>query len=301
MNKETVNYTLLLVITIVVAIVLTMTLRKILSVFIGKYAKKLRTDPTNFSFLKNSVGFIIYTAAIIFIFYKIPYLKSLGTALFAGAGILTVVIGFASQKAFSNIISGIFILIFKPFKISDIIEFKDGHMGVVEEITLRHTLIQDYQNRRIIIPNSIISEETIINCNIQDEKIRKHIEFSISYDSNIDKAIYIIRDEAQNHPLLIDNRDKLEIENDEPRVIVRVVSLSDFSVILKAYTWTTGNDNAFIIRCDLLKSVKERFDREGIEIPFPYRTIVYKKDMKNSDENSTLKKMPLPRPLTASV
>lgn len=286
MNKETFNYILLVVITLVIATVLATILRKILSIFITKYAKKLKTDPTNFSFIKNSVGFIVYTAAIIFIFFKIPYLKSLGTALFAGAGILTVVIGFASQKAFSNIISGVFILIFKPFKISDIIEFKDGQKGTVEEITLRHTLIKDYENRRIIIPNSIISEETIINSNIQDEKIRKHIEFSISYDSNIDKALDIIRDEAEKHPLLVDNRTKEDFENNKPLVTTRVIALSDYSVDLKAYVWTAGNDNAFILKCDLLKSVKERFDREGIEIPFPYRTIVYKKDLNDGEKTS---------------
>lgn len=286
MNKETINYILLIVITLAVAVILSLILRKLLNVFIKKYAKRLKTDPTNFSFIKNSVGFVIYTAAIIFIFFKIPYLKSIGTALFAGAGILAVVFGFASQKAFSNIISGIFILIFKPFKISDIVEFTNGQKGVVEEITLRHTIIKDYENRRILIPNSIISEETIINSNIQDKKIRKHIEFSISYDSNINKAMDIIRDEAQNHPLLIDNRNKQEIENNTPCVIVRVISLSDFSVNLKAYIWAEDNDNAFVIKCDLLKSVKERFDREGIEIPFPYRTVVYKKDLENYEENS---------------
>ncbi len=284
MNKDTINYILLVAITLVVAIILSLVLRKLLSVFITKYAKKLKTDPTNFSFIKNSVGFLIYTSAIIFIFYKIPYLKSIGTALFAGAGIIAIVVGFASQKAFSNIISGIFILIFKPFRISDIIEFKDGQKGVVEEITLRHTLIKDYENRRIIIPNSVISEETIINSNIQDERIRKHVEFSISYDSNIDHAIHIIRDEAQKHPLLIDNRSKEEIAKNEPCVIIRVISLSDFSVDLKAYIWSNGNDNAFILKCDLLKSIKQRFDKEGIEIPFPYRTIVYKKDLENDNQ-----------------
>ncbi len=281
MNTETLNYILLIGITLVLATLLSLILRKLLSIFITKYAKKLRTNPTNFSFIKNSVGFIIYTTAIIFIFFKIPYLKSIGTALFAGAGILAVVVGFASQKAFANIISGIFILIFKPFKISDIIEFKDGQKGVVEEITLRHTLIKDYENRRIIIPNSIISDETIINSNIQDEKIRKHIIFSISYDSNIDKAIEIIRNEAEKHPLLIDNRSEEEIKKNTPVVIIRVISLSDYSVDLKAYVWTAGNDNAFVLKCDLLKSVKQRFDKEGIEIPFPYRTIVYKKDIKD--------------------
>jgi len=147
MNTEYMKYAILVVVTFAIATVLSIVLRKLLSLFINKYSKRLNSDATNFSFIKNSIGFAIYTAAIIFIFYKIPYLKSLGTALFAGAGIIAVVVGFASQKAFSNIISGIFILIFKPFRITDIIEFKDGQKGVVEEITLRHTLIKDYENR----------------------------------------------------------------------------------------------------------------------------------------------------------
>lgn len=279
-KSETFEYILLVLITTSIAVVLTLILRKILDVFIKKYAGHLKTDPTNFYFIKNSVGFLIYTAAIIFIFYKIPYLKALGTALFAGAGIIAVIVGFASQKAFANIISGIFILIFKPFKISDVIQFKDGQMGVVEEITLRHTIIKNFENRRIIIPNSIISEETIINSNIKEDSINRHIIFSISYDSDIDKAIEIIQDEAVNHPLTIDNRNKENIENGDPIVMVRVVSLSDFSVDLKAYVWAKNNADSFVINCDLLKSVKERFDKEGIEIPFPYRTVVYKKDMK---------------------
>ena len=286
MESDAVKYTILIIVTASIATILSTVLRKILNVFISKYANKLKTDPTNFSFIKNSVGFIIYSFALIFIFYKIPYLKSIGTALFAGVGIVAIVVGFASQKAFTNIISGIFILMFKPFKISDIIEFKDGQKGIVEEITLRHTIIKDYENRRIIIPNSVISEETIINSNINDEKIRKHIEFSISYDSDIDKAMEIIRNEAQNHPLAIDVRTKQEITNNDPIVIVRVIALSDFSVDLKAYVWTTGNDNAFVLKCDLLKSVKHRFDREGIEIPFPYRTLVYKNDLNDGKENT---------------
>ena len=284
MNKEILYYVILVIATFAVAVVLTFILRKILSIFIAKYSKMLNTDATNFSFIKNSVGFVIFTSAIIFIFYKIPYLKSVGTALFAGAGIIAVVIGFASQKAFSNIISGIFILIFKPYKITDIIEFKDGQKGVVEEITLRHTIIKDYENRRILIPNSVISEETIINSNILDEKIRKHIVFSISYDSNIDKAMEIIRSEAEMHPLIVDNRTNQEKEKNDPVVVVKVISLSDFSVDLKAYVWTKGNDDGFILKCDLLKSVKCRFDKEGVEIPFPYRTIVYKNDLKDDQE-----------------
>lgn len=281
MDKEAIYYLLLIGITIISAVILNFILRRVLGVYATRYAKKLKTDPTHFSFIKNSVGFIIYTAAIVFIILKIPYLRSVGTALFAGAGIVTVIIGFASQKAFANIISGIFILIFKPFKISDIIEFKDGQKGVVEDITLRHTIIKNYENRRVIIPNTIISEETIINSSIEDEKIKNHIEFSISYDTDIDKAMEIIRDEALKHPLLLDNRSAEEKNAGDPAVSIRVIALSDYSVNLKAYIWTKTNDDGFVLRCDLLKSVKQRFDKVGIEIPFPYSTIVFKKDLEH--------------------
>ena len=145
-----------------IAFILSFILRRFLNLIIVKYAERIKANPTNFSFLKNSVSIIIFSIAIIFIFLKIPYLRSLGAALFAGAGIMVAVIGFASQKAFSNIISGIFILIFKPFRVKDTIEFLDSTKGVVEEITLRHTIIRNYENRRIIIPNGNISDETCL-------------------------------------------------------------------------------------------------------------------------------------------
>jgi len=265
--------------TLLFAFIVSFIVRKLLNLFILKYSERLKADPTNFSFLKNSVSILIYTIAIIFIFLKIPYLRSLGTALFAGAGIIAMVIGFASQKAFSNIISGIFILIFKPFRVNDTIEFLNSSKGVVEEITLRHTIIRNYENRRIIIPNGNISDDTIINSNILDQKIRMHIEFGISYDSNIEKATKIIQEESMKHPSFLDNRSKEEKQHNKPEVLVRLIDLADFSLILKAYVWSSNNDDAYALKCDVLKSVFDRFNKEGIEVPFPYRTIVYKNDI----------------------
>ncbi len=285
--NEYLRYSVFAVAVIVFAVILSSIMRKLISQFIRKYSDRLAADPTNFSFIKNSVSFIIYSAAIIIIFYHIPSLRALGTALFAGAGILAAIIGFASQKAFSNIISGIFILIFKPFRVGDTIEFGTDQKGTVEEITLRHTIIRNYENRRVVVPNSIISDDTIINSNLMDDLIRKHVHFAISYDSDIDKAMQIIRDEARKHPLFIDNRSREEKDNDSPDVDVRVMGLSDFSVELRAYVWTNGNLNGFILMTDLLKSVKQRFDREGIEIPFPYRTLVYKKDLNEARKETT--------------
>lgn len=284
MEHENIYYLILVVGTLLIATLLTLTFRRIFGLFILKNSKSLKVDPTNYTFLKNSIGFVFYSIAIFFIFIKIPYLKSLGTALFAGAGIFAAIIGFASQKAFSNIVSGLFILMFKPFRVNDTIEFANSSKGIVEEITLRHTIIRNYENRRIIIPNSTISDETIINSNILDEKIRQHIVFGISYDSDVDLAIDIIKDEAMKHPFFIDNRSPEEKAANVSPVLIRLIALSDFSVNLKAYVWTKGNDNAFVLNCDLLKSVFERFNKEGIEIPFPYRTVVYKKDLEKQKE-----------------
>lgn len=269
---------ILILSTIAVAFVISLILRKIAQIAINKYAERIKVDPTNYSFLKNSLSFIIFSIAVFFIFSKIPFFRSLGNALFAGAGVFAAILGFAAQKAFANIVSGIFILIFKPFRVGDTIEFS-SQKGVVEEITLRHTSIKDYENRRIVVPNSIISEDVIVNSDITDERIRQHIVFGISYDSNIDKAISIIQQVAEKHPLLLDHRTAEEKKAGEPKVLVRVIDLSDFSVQLKAYVWCFGNDNAFVLKCDLLKAVKEEFDKQGIEIPFPYRTIVYKNDL----------------------
>lgn len=270
------EYWLQVVVIVLSVYTITFIIRKILSLFIKQKSKKVNVDPTNFSFLKNSISFIIYSLGLIAIFYITPSLKTVSKALFAGAGVIAAIIGFASQKAFSNIISGLFILIFRPFRVTDVIEIGISNKGVVEEITLRHTIIRNYENRRIIIPNSIISEETIVNSNIIEEKIKKFVEFEVSYESNIDIAKKIIYEEAVNHPLIYDNRSEEDIKANKPKVIIRVVKLGEYSITIRAYIWTKNNDDAFVLNCDMNESVKKRFDKESIVIPYPHRTLVHK-------------------------
>lgn len=284
MENDSIKYSILVIGTFLVAFLIVTIIRKIASKFINESSERIKVDPTNFSFLKNSLSFIIYFIAIIFIFLNVPSLRSYGSALFAGAGILAAIIGFASQKAFSNIITGVFILIFKPFRVGDVIEISNNRIGTVEEITLRHTIIKNFKNERVIVPNSIISDDIIINSSITDSKILNRIEVGISYDSNIDKAFEIMIGECEKHPFLIENRTEEEIAQNQPKVRVIVYELGAYSVNLRAYAWAESFDTAFQMKADLLKSIKEKFDKEGIEIPFPYRTIVYKKDMEQKSK-----------------
>lgn len=275
--SDTTRFTILVVAAFAVATLLTLVVRKGIRYVIKKRWEDGDEDVTRLKFLGNSVSAVCYSLAVIFIFREIPALSHLGTALFAGAGVLAAVIGFASQKAFSNIVSGIFILLFRPFKVGDAVSV-GGRSGVIEDITLRHTVIKDYENRRVIIPNSVISDETIVNSNINDETIRQQVFFGIGYDSDIDQAMAIIREEAINHPLSFDHRSAKERDENHPQVMIRVLSWEESSIKLRAQIWTRGMDQGFVLKCDLLKSVKERFDLEGISIPYPHRTVILKKN-----------------------
>jgi len=278
------KYTLVVIITIVVALVLSKILRGILNGFINKSTETMKVDATRFKFLKNAVSFIIFLGAVMTIFYAIPELRALGLTLFAGAGIFAAIIGFASQQTFSNIVSGIFIVFSKPFSVGDMVTI-GTHNGIVEDITLRHTVIRNFENRRVVIPNAVMSTETILNSNLTEAKVRNFIEIGISYDSDIDLAMKIMQDEAIKHPEFIDNRTKEEISKNVSPVAVRVIDFGDSSVNLRAYVWAKDPVAGFYMKCDLNKAIKQQFDKQGVEIPFPYRTIVYKKDL---DENAKL-------------
>jgi len=261
---------------LIVAVVTNKVLRFIFNRYLENSAQTLNVDPTRYRFLKNALTAIIAVVALVFIFQSIPALQVFGTTLFAGAGVLTVIIGFASQQAFSNIISGVFIVISKPFRVGDIIRIGNIHGGMVEDITLRHTVIRNFENRRIIVPNSVISSETIENSSIFDPRICNFVFMGISYDSDVDKAIAIIQEEAEKHPDFLDNRTNDEIKNGQPAIVVRLTEFAESSVILRASVWSKDPGTGFAMKCDLHKSVKQRFDSEGIEIPFPYRTLVFK-------------------------
>ncbi|GAB5409128.1 MAG: mechanosensitive ion channel family protein [Balneolaceae bacterium] len=243
-------------------------------------------DLTNLKFLKRGVSVIIYITGISFAIYMVPTLRVVATSLLAGAGLFAIAVGFASQQALSNIVGGIFIVIFKPYKINDRLQIRTDLTGVVEDINLRHTVIRNFENRRIIIPNSVISDEILINSNYKDDKIIKWIDVGISYDSDIDLARSIMQDEVSKHPFFEDGRTNEQKENGDPLVPVRVVSLGDFSVNLRAWSTASDPSKAFIMGTDLFESIKKRFDREGVEIPFPYRTVVYKKDIENKERDS---------------
>jgi len=126
----------------------------------------------------------------------------------------------------------------------------------------------------------VVSNQIINNASLYDEKVGNFVWVGISYDSDLLKAIEIIKEEAEAHPLLFDNRTPEEKGKGVPKVVVRVMRLGDSSVDLRATCWSRNFSEGFELRTDLNRTIKLRFDKEGIEIPFPHRTIVHKENGK---------------------
>lgn len=272
--KEAVTFLAILIITFALAWIV----KRIFSRFIRQSTLIIRNDPTNYQFMKHFISAIIYIIGIGIAVYSLPPLRAVATSMLAGAGILAVAVGLASQNALSNLISGMFIIMFKPFRVNDRLRVRDMPPGIVEDITLRHTVIRDFENRRIIIPNSVMNQEIIINSDFQDDNICRFVDMSIGYKADIDRARAILREEALKHPLHLDVRTPKQIAEGKEDVEVRVIALGDYAIQLRAYVWADNQANAFIMGCDLLETVKKRYDAEGIEIPFPYQNVILQRE-----------------------
>ena len=239
---------------------------------------------TRIKFTQTASNYILWFMVIIYILLLIPEFRAFSISLLAGAGIAAIVVGFAAQKTLANIIAGVSIAIYTPFRIGDRLKIGE-EFGDVEDINLRHTIIRTWENKRIIIPNSLISDREIINFSIKDEKLLIPLDIGISYDSDIDKARKIMLKIANKHPDVISPEIKDEYEGLVKREpVVRVTECGEYSVKLRLLFWVESNRKAWTTRFDLIEAIKKEFDKQGIEIPFPYRTIVYKKDMEDKSK-----------------
>lgn len=142
----------------------------IIAWIVGRYFQKKLADKlehqnediTSFLFIKHAIKTIIYLFGFGWAFLSLPISNTYAHSLFAGAGASTLILGFASQQVLSNLMSGIFLVLKKPFKINDIITVA-GSSGKVKELNLHDTIIEDEEKNIIIIPNSLISNGVIKN------------------------------------------------------------------------------------------------------------------------------------------
>jgi small-conductance mechanosensitive channel len=184
------------------------------------------------------------------------------TALGAVAAGATVALGFAMQDTVEAFVAGVFILLDKPFTIGDWIEWGD-HKGRVKDITIRTTKVETFNNERLTVPNNELANATVKNP-VANDKLRVVTVFGIGYDDDIDTVKTVIEDEVNG----------VDTVYDTPTPDVRLVELGGSTVDLAARYWINPDRGTFVKTRDaVLQAVKERCDEEGLDMPFPTRTI----------------------------
>jgi small-conductance mechanosensitive channel len=174
------------------------------------------------------------------------------------AGALALAVGFAAQDLIANFVAGVFIIQDEPFTVGDWIEW-NGNEGVVREIQLRVTKLDTFDNELVTVPNSDLASAAVVN-NVANDTRRVSVGFGIGYEDDIEQARAAILDEGS----------QIEGVLDDPAPTAPVTSLGDSAVVLDGRLWIDPNESSYgAIRAEFVEAVKDRFDAEGIDMPYP--------------------------------
>lgn len=231
-----------------------------------------RKERIHLKFLRSISKALLSVVACICISGLFTTTKALSATLLTSSSLLVAIVGFAAQQVLADVISGIMLSWSRPFNLGEKINISSlGISGIVEDLTVRHTVIRTYHNSRMIIPNSVINKAIVENSNYNNNYIGNYMEISVSYESDLEHAIEVMRDTISSHPLVIDIRGDKTAGN---KVNVAVKELADDGIILKATVWTENIDDNFNACSDIRRLIKKNFDAEGISIPYKHIHVV---------------------------
>jgi small conductance mechanosensitive channel len=216
-----------------------------------------RIDATLVTFFSSMAKYVVLAVTIIAVLNQFGVET---TSLVAVLGAAGLAIGLALQGTLSNVAAGVMLLIFRPFKVDDFVEVA-GHAATVTELNLFFTVMATPDNVRIVVPNSQIWGGSLKNYSANPTR-RVDFVFGIAYDADIDKAFAAIRGVLE-----ADGR-----VHKDPELFLAVGNLGDSSVDITVRAWVDAA-NYWPVKFDATKAIKERFDAEGVGIPFPTRTV----------------------------
>lgn len=216
----------------------------------SKFAAK--NDKTVTTVLSHFVSAALYVLLVVIIIGILGIPTASVITVIASAG---VAIGLALQGALSNIAGGIMILVLRPFRVGDYVELA-GKSGTVSDVGIFYTTLTTPDNKMITIPNGTVMGTEIVNYSVKDTR-RVDLVFNVAYGTDVDKVRSILLEEAGKHPLTLD----------DPAPFARLTKQSESSLDFTLRVWVNADDY-WTVNFDLLETLNNRFEKEGIEIPF---------------------------------
>lgn len=234
--------------------------------YLFKRILKIR-NKIHLKFLRSIISVSIYIFGICAIFYKFGIFNDLRGSLVTSSSIIVAVAIFAAQESLNDILSGVMLSWSRPFEIGERVQVVGLNItGIVEDITVRHTIIRTFNHSKIVVPNSVLNKQVIENNSNADSRVGNFLDVTISYESDINKAIKILEELVSSHELV------LITEETPVKVVVR--DLTENGINLRVQIWTAEVGDNFQACSDLRKSILEKFDENNIEIPYRQIKIV---------------------------
>ncbi len=257
-NLPFINISIANILIAIIIIIFGYFLAILVSKYIAKIMKKAKMSKILIEFTSRIVRILLI---IVIISIAVGFLGvDVGAALISISVVAGFIFGFAFQETLGNLAAGFMIAITKPFNKNDFVEVA-GYSGRINTVGASITKITTLDNKRIIIPNSKIWGEPIVNYTALDTRMID-MRVGISYGDNISKAIKVAMDVIKKHKNVLA----------EPAPYVAVSNLGDSSVDLLLRPWVK-TDNYWNTKWDLTRNIKEAYDKEGISIPFPQRDL----------------------------
>jgi len=224
---------------------------------VERVLKRSHSDETLSKFVKSFARMLL---KIILVITVITILGIPTTSFVAILGAAGLAIGLALQGSLSNFAGGVLILIFRPFNVGDYIEAA-GYSGTVQAIQILYTILLTVDNKTIVIPNGTLSNNSLVNYSAEELR-RVDFKFGVSYDSDIGKVKEVIMNICNGHELILK----------DPAPFARLVEHGESSINFAVRVWVEKEDY-WTVFFDMQEQVKEAFDSNEIEIPYPHMDV----------------------------
>lgn len=216
-------------------------------------------------YLRNVIRALALLLLLSLIGTRFSITRQISLELFKGTGLLVAIVGFAAQEILKDILAGFMISLSKPYNIGDRISIVSLNLtGLVEDITLRHTVIKCFDNSRVIVPNSVINRDTLKSTDYADSIAGNFLEIGISYDSDIRLACAILKSIILSNPRVVD----ITKGNSDKTCDILVKDFTNNAIILKTTVWTRTVDDNFKACSEIRTEIVDAFRRAEIQIPF---------------------------------
>jgi len=225
-----------------------------------------KTKAIHLRFTKGVVNVLIDVIIIYSLSQQFEITKDISKVLLQSGSLIVAIATFAAQQALGNVISGLSISMSKPYKVDEKIRVMQGGTviaeGIVKDVMIRHTVINQFNGESCIVPNSVMDSSVIINTNYT-ANVGNFVEIEIAYDADIEEAIRIMRKVCSEHELTLNTE----------KNAVTVSGYTQNGIIVKTTIWTENLDDSFRACSDIRIALIKEFRESGIEIPYQTVTV----------------------------